>query len=170
MPLRSANVAIYPIDTRGPAPQSASGNGPIGGLLGGRGAGLPSASRGTTPPAGVSQEEYDRRVAYVQGKFGSTNNAMARTYLRYGAPDQVDSPNSQNSAQIWRYNYLEDFHGGAAFELSVNSPFGARVVYPPPTATYEGQSAVTRRSSRLYRKLWRSNRRLQARQRSQGRL
>ncbi len=136
---KQANVAIYPVVIGSVA------GGPVGpvagtgsGVPGGRGRG---PGRGASPPAGVSQDEYDRRVAYVQTTFGSTNNAMARTYLRYGAPDQVDAPNSGN-AQIWRYNYLEDFHGGAAFELSASAPLGARVLYPPPTATYEGQTAV----------------------------
>lgn len=99
---------------------------------------LPSGGgRSMTPqvPTSVSQEEYNKRLAYAQSKFGVTaTSPMARSYARYGAPDQIE--NSSATTQIWRYKYLDDFQGNAAFEFS--GQLGARVVYPPPLATYAG--------------------------------
>ena len=146
---KRANVAIYPIDARGAAPlavqtefttaASASPNAADAMVI----HGTTSMGRGPAPqviPTGVSPDEYNRRLAYVQTKFGSTTSAMARSYIRYGAPDQIDTPTSGTS-QIWRYNYVEDFHGGAAFEFTGNTALGARIVYPPPTLSYQGQSS-----------------------------
>jgi beta-lactamase regulating signal transducer with metallopeptidase domain len=125
---KKSNVAIYPVDARstvGPAIGAAGGSG------GGRSMTVPAA------PAGVSQEEYDRRVAYAQSKFWSTTSAMSRSYIRYGEPDQIE--NRGAGVQIWRYNYLDDFHGGAALEFTGKGPMDARIIWPAPQATYEGQ-------------------------------
>jgi beta-lactamase regulating signal transducer with metallopeptidase domain len=163
-----ANVAIYPIDARGTTEaitrykkwmddevryvisdeeRKAQASGPIGGIVGGAPATAVPGGRGpgpavSTPPAGVSPDEYNQRVAYAQSTFGSATSAMSRAYIRYGAPDQIDTPKAGDS-QIWRYNYLEDFHGGAAFEFATSSPLAARIVYPPATATYTGRPGTT---------------------------
>jgi hypothetical protein len=152
---KKANMAIYPIDARGLMasalnPDANAAPGRLGGLIGdgvaaASGGGGRGRGRGGSAPAqpdGVSQEEYNRRVAYAQTNFGSTNSAMGRAYIRYGAPDQIEDRNSnaQNPSQIWRYNYLEDFHSSAAFEFigDGNFPLGVHMIYPPPAATYEG--------------------------------
>jgi len=63
---------------------------------------------------------------------------MARMYARYGPPDQIDdrSTDAQNPSQIWRYNYLEDFHSNVEFEFAKGRP--AHINYPPPV-TFEGE-------------------------------
>ena len=66
---------------------------------------------------------------------------MGRTYIRYGPPDQIDDrgSNAQNPSQIWRYNYLENFHSNVEFEFTTgNRPNGVRINWPPPLATYAG--------------------------------
>lgn len=146
-----ANVAIYPMDVHAaplaaqPAFTATPPNGAdavvVHGITsfnstpsGGRGLGRWPAAL----PAGITQEEYNQRVAYAEAKLGSAKTPMGRAYIQYGAPDQIDSPTSGTS-QIWRYKYLQDFNGGAAFEFSTTSPFGTHVIYPPPLATYEGR-------------------------------
>ena len=92
-------------------------------------------------PAGVAQEEYNRRLAYAQAKLGSTSSAMGRTYIQYGPPDQIDErgSNAQTPTQIWRYNYLENFRSNVEFEFAPgNAPQSVRINWPPPLATYEG--------------------------------
>ena len=124
-----ANVAIFPIDVSAHAPASQPAA-PTGG--GGRGAAM------SVP--GVSQEEYDRRVAYAQANFGSPKTAMGRTYVKYGPPDQIEdrSLDAQGS-QIWRYRFLESFHSSVELELTPGpGVFGVRINYPPPLATSEG--------------------------------
>jgi hypothetical protein len=128
--LQAANVAIYPIDARGIIPQNLVQATPAG--------------RSMTPqsaPAGVPQDEYDRRRAYVQEKFGGTSSpAMGRTYMRYGAPDTIDdrSSNAQSPSQIWRYNYLDNFHSSVEFEFAIGKgPGGLRINWPPPV-TFQG--------------------------------
>ena len=121
-----ANVAFYPMDANGvvsqPGPQVA------------RPPAEPSA------PAGLSQEEYDRRRAYAQANFGSASSAKGRTYIRYGPPDQIeDRGSAPDSPQIWRYNYLENFHSNVEFEFSKgNRANGVRINWPPPSATFTG--------------------------------
>jgi beta-lactamase regulating signal transducer with metallopeptidase domain len=105
---QQANVALYPIDVSG---QSA--------------------------PASVSDGEHNRRLAYAREKFGSTSSAMARTYIRYGPPDQIEDRGP--GVQIWRYNYLENFHNRVEFEFGPGTgPAAVRINWPPPLATYEG--------------------------------
>jgi hypothetical protein len=121
-----SNVAFYPVDASGIIPQSPAG---------GRSMGLQSA------PAGISQDEYDRRRGYAQANFGSPSSAMGRTYIRYGPPDQIEDrrSNAQDPSQIWRYNYLENFRGNVEFEFRLGSrPNGVRINWPPPLATYVG--------------------------------
>ena len=129
-----SNVALYPIDVRGTAPQIVAQSGG-----GGRSMGPQSA------PAGTPQDEYNRRLAYAQAKFGSTSSAMGRTYIRYGPPDQIDdrTSNAQNASQIWRYNYLENFRSNVEFEFTPwNGHLNVRINWPPPLATYEGEPDV----------------------------
>jgi hypothetical protein len=140
----SANVAIYPIDVRGF--DTVIGSTVPGGRSMTPQPGAPGDAlviHGTTSlrsaPPGVSEDEYSRRLAYVQSDFGSANSAMSRAYLRYGAPDQIE--NRSSTDRIWRYNYLDDFHSGAAFEFTGKGPLGARIVWPPAKATFEGQRA-----------------------------
>jgi beta-lactamase regulating signal transducer with metallopeptidase domain len=66
------------------------------------------------------------------------NSPMARIYTRYGPPDQIDDHSSdpQNPSQIWRYNYLEDFHSNVVFELTPGRAM--RINWPPPV-TFEGE-------------------------------
>jgi beta-lactamase regulating signal transducer with metallopeptidase domain len=91
-------------------------------------------------PAGVSPAEYGRRLKYAEATFGSaTKNPMGRSYVRYGPPDQIETPTA--STEIWRYNYLDDYHGGAAFEFPKGSFSGVRILYPQPEATSEGAAA-----------------------------
>jgi hypothetical protein len=154
-----ANVAIFPIDVRGafaPAPDgdASAGSGRLGGIIGGLPAAASSGGRGgresATPaqPAGVSQDEYNRRVAEAQEKFGSTSSATAHAYIRYGPPDQIDdrSANTQSPSQIWRYNYLPSFHSSTEFEFtqgkSGKGPLRMNINYPPPLATYSGTPAT----------------------------
>jgi beta-lactamase regulating signal transducer with metallopeptidase domain len=127
---KSNAAAIYLIDVRGPVPHTIAQF-----SSGGRSMGSQSA------PTGVSQEETDRRLAYVNANFGSPASAMGRTYMRYGPPDQVDdrSANAQNPSQIWRYNYLENFRGNVEFEFAPgNRATDVRINWPAPLATYEG--------------------------------
>jgi beta-lactamase regulating signal transducer with metallopeptidase domain len=127
---KKSNVAIFPIDVGGTAPASPPAA-PTGG--GGRGAAM-------SVPPGVSQEEYDRRVAYAQTNFGSVKSATGRTYVKYGPPDQIeDRKSGAQSSQIWRYRYLESFHSSVEFELTPGpGVFGVRINYPPPLTTSEG--------------------------------
>jgi len=107
---------------------------------------LQGAGRSMTPPAlaAVTSDEYNRRLAYVQEKFNSTTNALARTYLRYGAPDQIDAPNPA-TAQIWRYNYLANFHSSTEFAFSQGKgamhPWFMTINYPQPPM-YHGTPAT----------------------------
>ena len=63
--------------------------------------------------------------------------SMARIYQRYGPPTQIED---RGTSKVWRYSYLEDFHGNAAFEYSTVG-IGVHMVYPPPASTFEGKSA-----------------------------
>ena len=127
-----ANVAIYPIDARGAIAGAAAASGA------GRGAQVVPA------PEGLSQEEYNRRVAEAQQKFGATNAAMSRTYIRYGPPDQIDSTNTRPPGQVWRYNYLPNFHSSVEFEFTPGksgNALGMKINYPLPIE-YSGTPAV----------------------------
>jgi beta-lactamase regulating signal transducer with metallopeptidase domain len=132
-----ANVAIYPVDPRstvGPVIGAASASG--------RGGSMPALVK----PAGISPNEYNQRVADAQQKFGSTSNEMARTYIMYGPPDQIETnPNAQTPSEIWRYNYLSNFHSSVEFEFSqrqrASSPWLKKINYPPALATYTGTPA-----------------------------
>ncbi len=122
-----ANVAFYPIDTSGVVAQ-------IGPQVG-------SPPAAPSAPAGLSQEEYDRRRAYAQANFGSASSAKGRTYIRYGQPDQIEDrgASTPDSSQLWRYNYLENFHSNVEFEFSKgNRANGVRINWPPPLATFAG--------------------------------
>jgi len=90
-----------------------------------------------TPPPGVSQDEYSRRLAYVEANFSGRPSPRGRTYLRYGAPDQIEdgSAEPQNPSQIWRYNYLPDFASRVEFQLPEKG--GSRVNWPPPLAIFK---------------------------------
>jgi beta-lactamase regulating signal transducer with metallopeptidase domain len=82
------------------------------------------------------------RVDEARAKFGTTNGAMSRTYIRYGPPDQVEDRGAQG--QIWRYNYLENFRSRVEFEFEPgNRPTGGRINWPPPMATYQGTPRET---------------------------
>jgi beta-lactamase regulating signal transducer with metallopeptidase domain len=123
---QAANVALFPIDAQGAPP-------------GGR------SISPQSPPAAVLLEGYGRgpRFDEVRAKFGSESNARARTHLLHGPPDQIEdrSSNSQNPSEIWRYNYLENFHSSVEFEFATGTnagPRDMRINWPPPTATYYG--------------------------------
>ncbi len=125
----TANVAIYPIDVSAVTPTTT----PAGGGRGGA----------SLMPAGMAPEEYNRRVAQAQARFGSAAGPMPWTYIAYGPPDQIDdrSSNAQNPSQIWRYNYLENFHSSVELEFPVgNGPM--RINYPTATATFEGTAGL----------------------------
>ena len=83
-------------------------------------------------------------MAYANEKFGPASIGMRRTYIQYGAPDQIDDRGSdpQHPSQIWRYAYLEDFRSNVEFEFPQGSP-GARINWPPPSATYQGEGGST---------------------------
>ena len=122
---KQANISIFPVDARGIVPEIGAAGGS------GRG-GSPAAAR----PAGISQDEYDRRVADAQQKFGSASSEMARTYIMYGPPDQIEGDAKPGTpSQIWRYNYLPNFHSSVEFEFSQQRK---TINYPPPLATYTG--------------------------------
>ena len=68
---------------------------------------------------------------------------MARTYIMYGPPDQVEGDAQPGTpSQIWRYNYLPGFHSSAEFEFTRNRgnnpAWRKNINYPPPLATYTG--------------------------------
>ena len=124
-----SNVSLYPVDASGSVaqvlPPSAGGRGMVQ----------------ASPPAGVSQEEYNRRLVYVKEKFGSPASAMARTYLRDGPPDQIEDRGA--NGQIWRYNYLESFHSNVELEFAPGKRANAlRINWPPPVATFTGIAAA----------------------------
>ncbi len=115
-----ANVAIFPIDARG---------------------GGPGRAMSTPLPAGVSQEEYDRRKAYVLAEFGSLSNPMSRTYLKYGPPDSAGGGSASGDVysaamKTWRYNYLNNFHSSAEFRFTrgggATNAWHMDITYPPP--------------------------------------
>jgi beta-lactamase regulating signal transducer with metallopeptidase domain len=81
-------------------------------------------------------ESQDLRVAEARAKFGTTSSIMARTYIRYGPPDQIEDRGT--AGQVWRYNYIDELHSRAEFELWPASGFRMLVNWPPPTATYTG--------------------------------
>jgi beta-lactamase regulating signal transducer with metallopeptidase domain len=110
-----AGVAIFPVDVRGIAAAGGSGRG---------------GSPAVVKPAGMSQDEYDKRVAAAR-QFN--NSEMSRTYIMYGPPDAIDSSDSKRD--IWRYNYLPNFHSSTEFEFSQER---RNINYPPPLATYTG--------------------------------
>ncbi len=128
-------------------PPSPNPNGPLmapqalaQSLQGGR-----SMSPQPSPPA-TPDDEHNRRVAFAQAKFGNTVFGMGGTYVRYGPPDQIEdrSSDAQDPWQVWRYNYLEDFHSNVEFEFA-QLPSGQqsmRINWPPPVATYEGAPVV----------------------------
>jgi len=116
---KQANIAIFPVDPRSMA-------GPDIGAAVGR-------------PTGVLPSEYKQRVAEAQQKFGSASNELARSYIMYGPPDQIENgTNTQAPSQIWRYNYLPNFHSSTEFEFSRQRK---AINYPPPLATYTGTPA-----------------------------
>jgi len=126
---KKSNAAIYPVDAQGIIPKMIAQSGASAG--GGR------SMMPQTPPAGSSQDEYNRRTAYARANYGSPASEMGRIYVRYGQPDQVE--NNSANAQTWRYNYLENLHSTAAFEFTLwNGHYHMRIAYPPPLATYEG--------------------------------
>jgi hypothetical protein len=69
---------------------------------------------------------------------------MGGVYVQYGPPDEIDdhSADAQSPRQIWRYHYLEDFHSNVEFEFPKPSALSARINWPPPLATYEGEPGV----------------------------
>jgi hypothetical protein len=79
-------------------------------------------------------EPQDPRVAEARAKFGTTNNIMARTYIRYGPPDQIEDRDT--AGQIWRYSYVDELDIRAEFVLWPDSGFRMLVNLPPPPATY----------------------------------
>ena len=95
-----------------------------------------------TPPAGVSQEDFNRRLAETQEKFGSTSNDLARTYITYGPPDQIESvTGGRTPAQIWRYNYLQNFHSSVEFKFTQtrgNNPAWRKDINYPAGQLYSG--------------------------------
>ena len=120
-----ANVAIYPMDARGQA--AGAGWGPGGGR---------SMSSPLAPP-GVSADEYQQRRETAHARFGSSS-AMARTYIRYGQPDEIVN-GGPHGAQTWRYHYLENFHSNVEFEFTPGrGPGGVRINWPPPEGTFLG--------------------------------
>jgi hypothetical protein len=141
------NVAFYPVDVSGESAQPASSQRRLDEAL----QNLHDLARRQQElaaqskiPAGLSQDEYDRRRAYAQEHFGSTTNAIARTYIRYGAPDQIEQGQfGTQSTQVWQYNYLENFHGRAEFEFTaIGQPNTMHIKWPPPTATFAGTPGV----------------------------
>ena len=87
-------------------------------------------------------DEHSRRVAYAAEKFGH-NDPRGATYIKYGPPDQIDfrASDTQHPAQIWRYNYLANFHSNVEFEFAATATtdrFAVHINWPPATA-YEGQ-------------------------------
>ncbi len=110
-----ANVALYPVELRAATAQIALAWGPIRRSM-----------------ASQYDDTDRRRLEYAQLNFGSASTLMGRTYIKYGAPDQIDG-------QIWRYNYLEDFGGRAEFEFGPgNNGRNRHINWPPPVATYPG--------------------------------
>jgi beta-lactamase regulating signal transducer with metallopeptidase domain len=90
--------------------------------------------RGAQPAA-----PQDQRNEEARAKFGDTSSAKSRTYIRYGQPDQIED---RGDGQIWRYNYLQNFRGRAEFEFQTgNRMTGVKILWPPPTATFEGKAA-----------------------------
>jgi beta-lactamase regulating signal transducer with metallopeptidase domain len=70
--------------------------------------------------------------------LGMKGAAMNRTYARYGKPDQIEDRGSGEI--IWRYNYLDAFHGRAEFEFPVGAskgPGAVNILWPPPV-TFQG--------------------------------
>jgi beta-lactamase regulating signal transducer with metallopeptidase domain len=122
-----ARVAIYPVDARGVVPE-----------IGARGA-------AAVMPAGMSPNEYNQRAAEAQQKFGSTSGELARTYIMYGPPDQIESEGKPGApSQLWHYNYLPNFHSSAEFEFSQQQrTWRKNINYPPPLATVSGIPAET---------------------------
>jgi beta-lactamase regulating signal transducer with metallopeptidase domain len=95
--------------------------------------------------AATAGDEHDRRVAYAKEKFGSAIFGMGRTYVEFGPPDQIEDHSADSSIpwQIWRYNYLADFHSNVEFQFSTaESVQQMRIDFPPPEATYEGEPVV----------------------------
>jgi beta-lactamase regulating signal transducer with metallopeptidase domain len=109
--LRQANVAIFPIDVR-------------------NGETRPDAAR-----FGLVQDIYDARLREAQAKFGSSTSAMARSYIRYGEPNQIED---RGSSQVWHYSYLDDFQDRAAFEF-IPASNRASILYPPAGVSFQGQ-------------------------------
>ena len=97
------------------------------------------------------RDEYYRRLAYAKAKYSVTAgdqvklNTMGRAYIRFGPPDQIEdySADAQNSSQVWRYNYLEEFHSNAELQfVRVGNDYRELIKQPPPTATFEGVGAA----------------------------
>ena len=144
---KQANMAIFPMFAGGVAQQvDASGS------RGGRGGQVSVVS-------GVPQTEMDRRTAYAQANFGNGPggrggvNPMARTYIAYGPPDQIDdrTSNAQDPSTIWRYNYLDNFHSGVEFEFAgtKGGSVSKRINYPPPLGTFASPVAIDERTEAL---------------------
>lgn len=118
---KGANMAIVPIDIGSPAAPGGPGRGMVSPL----------------PPAGGSLKEYIDRLAYAQSAFGA-DKAMVNAYVRYGAPDQKED---RGTSEVWRYKYLYDYQGGAAFEFTKGDFPRVRILYPQPSATFEGSAS-----------------------------
>ncbi len=75
--------------------------------------------------------------------YPSDSPAMRAIRVLYGAPDQIEQRDNGTKppSQIWRYNYLPDFHDRAEFEFT-GPKAGFRINWPPPLATFEGTPAV----------------------------
>ncbi len=67
---------------------------------------------------------------------------MHRISTRHGQPDQVEDRGS--NGQIWRYNYLDNFHSNVEFEFlsGDRGADGVRINWPPPVATFIGVPAA----------------------------
>jgi beta-lactamase regulating signal transducer with metallopeptidase domain len=127
---QAANVALFPIDAQAAPP-------------GGRSMYVQATPLSTSPSALLQGYGIGPQYDEVRAKLGSESSARARTYLLHGPPDQIEdhSSNSQNPSEIWRYNYLENFHSSVEFEFATGKNAGSRdmrINWPPPTATYYG--------------------------------
>ncbi|HEY1755723.1 MAG TPA: M56 family metallopeptidase [Bryobacteraceae bacterium] len=105
----------------------------------------PQAGRGVisqAAPAKSAAELHSLRLAEAKEKFGSASSPMARMYVRYGPPDQIDdrSTDAQNPSQIWRYNYLGDFRSNVEVQFA---PGKAMQITSPPPVTFQGEAGVS---------------------------
>jgi len=80
------------------------------------------------------------RILPLPGAAQVRSDPMARIVQRHGQPDQIQSQQSgPNSVQIWRYNYLDNFHSNVEYEFTANGRRQEiRISWPPPVATFAG--------------------------------